>query len=59
MCCKLLLQVRLWEGNQEEEVSLRAAGSSPSAADIRLLTAHHGPPHQHCAPGKVRLRMSN
>lgn len=57
VCSKLLLQVRLWEGNQEEEVSLWATGSSPSAADIRLLAAHHGPAHQHRAPEKVRLRM--
>lgn len=53
---KLLLQVRLREGNQEEEVSLWAAGTSAAAADIRLLAAHHRAAHQHRAPEKVRLR---
>lgn len=53
---KLLLQVCLWEGNQEEEVSLWAAGASPAAANIRLHAAHHRPAHQHRAPEKVRVR---
>lgn len=53
---KLLFQVCLWEGNQEEEVSLWAAGASPAAANIRLHAAHHRPAHQHRAPEKVRVR---
>lgn len=57
VCSQLLLQVRLWEGNQEEEVSLWATGPSPSAADVRLLASHHGPSNQHRAPEKVRLWM--
>lgn len=36
-------QVRLWEGNQEEEVSFRPFGPSSTSADIWFHPAHHRP----------------
>lgn len=40
-------QVRVWEGDQEEEVSVRPPGASAAAADVRLHAAHHRPAHQY------------
>lgn len=51
----LHVQVCFWKGDQEEEVSVWAAGSSPTSADVRLLSPHHRPTSQHHAPKKVRL----
>lgn len=52
-------QVRLREGDQEEEVSFRASGPSPAPADVRHVTSHHRPTYQHHTPEKVRVRTAS
>ena len=52
-------QIRLREGDQEEEVSFRASGPSPASADNRFVAPHHRPTDQHHAPEKVRVRTAS
>ena len=47
LCFDASPEVRVWEGDQEEEVSLWAPGASPAPSRIRFVTAHHRPARQH------------
>ena len=54
LCFDVSPEVRVWEGDQEEEVSLWAPGASPAPSRIRFVTAHHRPARQHHTQEKVR-----